>query len=235
MPEWWTYSLSDLVMYTRETYYRLFELYNVAVWPVQILTIGAGVAIWVLLGRPDARRGRLIASVLSACWVWVAIAFLAKRYATINWAADDFAWAFGAEAALLLWTGVVRGRLVFDREAGRAARGGAAIFLFALGVQPLIGFLSGRGPRQLEFFGVAPDPTAVATLGVALTAAGRTRWELVVIPAIWCAFSAAMLWAMKTPDAWVVTITGASFVALVVAKAVALRRQPSPREAMPRV
>ena len=235
MPEWWTYSLSDLVMYTRQTYYRLFELYNVAIWPVQVLTIGAGVAIWALLRRPDARRGRFVASVLAACWVWVSIAFLAKRYATINWAAVDFAWAFGVEAALLLWTGVVRGRLVFDREAGPVPRAGAAIFLFAVGIQPLTGLLFGRAPRQLEFFGVAPDPTAVATLGVALTAVGRTRWEHVVIPAIWCAFSAAMLWAMKMPDAWVMTIAGVSFVALAVAKAVALRRRPSRREAIPQV
>jgi hypothetical protein len=231
MSEWWTYSLSDLVMYSRQTYYRLFELYNVAIWPAQIVAVVAGVSAWALLRRADLRRGRLIAAFLALCWLWVAIAFHAKRYAAINWAAVDFAWGFGVEAVLLVWTGIIRGRLVFDREGRPMARAGLAIFLFALAVQPVAGLVFGRTWRQLEFFGLAPDPTAIGTLGLLLVAAGRTRWELIVIPAIWCVLSAAMLWAMKTPDAWIVAIGAALVTALAIARAVALRRQPSRREA----
>lgn len=231
MSEWWTYSLSDLVMYSRQTYYRLFELYNVAIWPAQIVAVAAGVSAWAVLRRADVRRGRLIAAFLALCWMWVAIAFHAKRYAAINWAALDFAWGFGVEAVLLVWTGIIRGRLVFDREGRPMARSGLAIFLFALAVQPMVGLVFGRTWRQLEFFGLAPDPTAIGTLGLLLVAAGRTRWELIVIPAIWCVISAAMLWAMKTPDAWIVAIAAALVTVLVIARAVALRRQPSRREA----
>lgn len=231
MPEWWTYSLSDLVMYSRQTYYRLFELYNVEIWPAQIVAIGAGASIWSLLRRADARRGRIIAAFLAVCWLWVAIAFHAKRYTAINRAAVDFAWGFGVEAVLLVWAGVVRGRLVFDRDGRPMARAGVAIFLFALAVQPVVGLVFGRTWRQLEFFGLAPDPTAIGTLGLLLLAAGRTRWELIVVPAVWCLISAAMLWAMKTPDAWIVAIVAALVTALVIARAVALRRQPPRREA----
>jgi hypothetical protein len=28
MSEWWSYRFSDLLMFSPETYYRLFELYN---------------------------------------------------------------------------------------------------------------------------------------------------------------------------------------------------------------
>ena len=35
MPEWWTYSLSDFLMFSPRTYYRLFELHNAAIWPAQ--------------------------------------------------------------------------------------------------------------------------------------------------------------------------------------------------------
>lgn len=232
MPEWWTYSLSDLVMYSPQTYYRLFELYNAAIWPAQIVAIGAGASIWALLRRADARRGRVIAAILAASWFWVAIAFHARRYATINWAAVDFAWGFGVEAVFLVWAGVLRGRLVFDRDGCPLARAGLAIFLFALAVQPVAGLVFGRTWRQLEFFGLAPDPTAIGTLGLLILAAGRTRWELIVIPAIWCVISTAMLWAMKTPDAWVVAIAAALVTVLVIAREVALRRQPPRREAI---
>jgi hypothetical protein len=37
MSEWWTYSLSDFLLFSPRTYYRLFELYNLAVWPWHVL------------------------------------------------------------------------------------------------------------------------------------------------------------------------------------------------------
>lgn len=52
MFEWWTYTLSDFLMFSPQVYYRLFELYNRALWPTQLLTVGAGVAILYLLIVP---------------------------------------------------------------------------------------------------------------------------------------------------------------------------------------
>jgi Family of unknown function (DUF6064) len=223
MSEWWTYTLSDFLLFSPRTYYRLIELYNAAVWPAQIVTVGLGLAIRALLGRA-AVRGRLIAAILAGCWLFVAIAFHANRYATINWAAVYFAWGFGLEAALLIWTGVVRGRLVFERPVDLAGRAGLRIFLFALAVLPMVGPLLGRGWRQVEIFGVAPDPTAVATLGILLLATGRGSRMLIVVPAIWCAISGATLLAMKAPDAWIAPLAAVVVVSLAVSNTLVWRR-----------
>ena len=138
MSEWWTYRLSNFLLFSPRTYYRLFELYNAAIWPAQIAAAAIGLAILLAPAfAPNGTRSRLARGILAACWLWIAIAFHANRYATINWAAVYFAWAFGLEAALLLWTGVVRGRLVFERDAALARRAGFWIFVFALAVQPL--------------------------------------------------------------------------------------------------
>jgi hypothetical protein len=229
MSEWWTYRLSNFLLFSPRTYHRLFELYNAAIWPAQIAAVAVGLAILFLLVRPDRTRSRLLAAFLAACWFWIAIAFHASRYATINWAAVYFAWGFGLEAALLLWAGVVRGRLVFEADAHPVRRAGFWIFLFALAVQPLIGPLLGRGWRQIEIFGVAPDPTAVATLGLLPLATGRARWHLIVIPAIWCAISGATLWAMDAPEAWVVPLAATLVIFLAARKsraAMATRAAP---------
>lgn len=228
MSEWWTYRLSDLLLFSPRTYYRLFELYNAAIWPAQLVAIALGLAVLLLVRRPGGARGRWIAALLAGCWLWVAIVFHANRYATINWAAVDFAWGFGFEAALLIWTGVLRGRLVFGTGEGPIGRTALGIFLFALVAQPFLGPLCGRPWRQVEIFGVAPDPTAVATLGILLLAAGRVRWELLAVPAIWCAVSGATLLAMKAPDFWVTPLSAALAVALAVAKARARRRAAVP-------
>jgi hypothetical protein len=212
------------LLITPRTYYRLFELYNAAIWPAQIVAVSLGLAIWALLGRAPAVRERLIAAILAGCWLWVAIAFHANRYATINWAAVYFAWGFGLEAALLIWTGIVRGGLVLERPVDLASRAGLWIFLFALAVQPMVGSLLGRGWRQVEIFGVAPDPTAVATLGILLLANGRGRWALIVVPAIWCAISGATLLAMKAPDAWIPPLAAVLVASLAVRQTLARRR-----------
>jgi hypothetical protein len=223
MSEWWTYTLRDFLLFSPRTYYRLFEIYNAAIWPAQILAVGLGLAIGTLLGRARASRERVLLAIVAGCWLWVAIAFHAHRYATINTAAVYFAGAFGLEAALLIWL-IVRGRVTFERPVVPASRAGLWIFLFALVVEPLIGPLLGRSWRQVEIFGVAPDPTAIATLGILLLATGRGRWALFVVPAIWCAITGATLLAMKAPDFWIPPLVAVLVVSLAVWQTRARRR-----------
>jgi hypothetical protein len=225
MSEWWTYTLSDIQSFSLHSYYRLFELYNAAIWPAQIVAVALGLAMGSGLHLPHRGsglhrwRGRIIAALLAVCWLWVAIVFHAHRYATLTWSARYFAWGFGLEAGLVLWTGVIRAQLAFERRPA-----GLAIFLFALVTQPLIGVLAGREWRQVEIFGVAPDPTAVATLGILLLATGRVRWELIAVPVLWCAISGATLLAMEAPAAWIMPAAAALVVSLAVWRTLARRR-----------
>jgi hypothetical protein len=202
MSEWWTYTLSDFLLFSPRTYYRLFELYNAAIWPAQIAAVVAGLAILALLCRPGPWQGRVAAAILAVCWLWVAWAYLFKRYATINWAASYEAAAFALEALLLVAVGAIGGRLTFGAKYSPARSVGIGLFVFALVVQPLVGPLTGRAWSEVELFGIAPDPTIVATLGLPL-AADRVRWELLIIPLLWCVISGATLWAMEAPDAWI--------------------------------
>ena len=70
------------------------------------------------------------------------------------------------------------------------------MIVYALAIHPLIAPLSGRPWTQAEIFGLAPDPTVIATLGV-LVAAARPNWHLLVLPLLWCAISGLTLWTME--------------------------------------
>ena len=96
-------------------------------------------------------------------------------------------------------------------------------------IQPLIGPLLGRPWAQVQIFGVAPDPTAVATLGI-LLAADRVPWTLLIIPIIWCIISAATLWTMESPDAAVMALAALVAILLAAWKMKARRRQDSPND-----
>lgn len=215
MAEWWTYTLSDFLLFSPRTYRRLFELYNADIWPAQLVALALGGTILVALHHGARWRGRLVAAILALCWLWIAGAFHIRHYATINWAAAYFATGFAIQALLMGWIGFVHDGLRIQASGTPVRRVGLAIFLFALVVQPMIGPLSGRPWRQVELFGVAPDPSAVATLGVLLLAAGRVAWELMVIPIIWCMVGGATLWAMDAPDA--LLMPSAALVAALLA------------------
>jgi hypothetical protein len=203
MTEWWSYTLSDFLLFSPRAYYRLLERTNEAVWPAQILTLGIGLVILGLLPRPRAHQGLVVSVMLAILWGWIGWVFFWRGYSTINWAAVYIVPLFLLEALLLIWTGVVRKRLTFSQTRDAAGILGTALLTLALFVYPLIAPLAGRPWRQAEIFGVAPDPTVLATLGLLMLARERPRWRLLVVPVLWCVISGATLWAMDSPDAWV--------------------------------
>jgi len=161
--------------------------------PDRCLALGM-IILW-LLYRPAQERRRIISAVVAVLWAFVAGAFLWTRYATINWAAIYFAWLFAIEAVLLV-------RLSFRPGHDVAGTLGIGVFAFSLALYPLFAPVLGRGWRQAEVFGVAPDPTVLATLGLLLVAE-RPPWWTLVVPLLWCLVSGAMLWAMGSPEAWI--------------------------------
>jgi hypothetical protein len=223
MSEWWTYTPSSFLLFSPRTYYRLFELYNAEVWPLQIVMLALGLAILVLMLRGPAWGGRAVAALLAGCWLFVAWAYLLERYDAINWAARYFAIGFVAQAVLLVWTGVIRERLRFDLHS-LAERIGLALIAYALAVHPLMAPLTGRPWTQAEIFGLAPDPTAIATLGVLLVA-DHPRWHLLAVPLLWCLISALTLWTMESPEAPVVAIPAILAAGLAVSKALVHREK----------
>lgn len=202
MSEWWTYRLSDFLMFEPRTYYRLFERINGELWPAPILALALGAALLLLAWRGRAPRAALL--LLVPAWLMVAVAFHWQRYAPINFLAPWYAWASVLEGALLLAAATGRVKWLSPGTDRSPDRLGSVLLVFAVLLQPLLGPLLGRSWQGVELFGLAPDPTALATLGVAL--ALRARWALVVIPVLLALASGATLWAMDAPDAWVTPV-----------------------------
>lgn len=213
MPEWWAYHPRDFLMFSPDTYYRLFELHNADVWPAQVLVLAAGLAVAALLVRPVPWAGRAVAVLLAAAWGFVAWAYFQERYATINLAAPYYAWAFAAQGFLLLIYGGLD-RLRIETPVRGVRTLGLGLVLFALLIQPLAGPLTGHPWAGAELFGLAPDPTVMVTLGV-LLALPRVSWALLAIPLLWCAVTGATLATMGSPEAPLMPVLGA--LALVLA------------------
>lgn len=176
--DWLSYRPSDFLMFAPRTYWRLFELHNEAWWPLHLFALALGTAGMVVVARGGATARRFVAAGLATAWAFVAWSFLAERYAPINWAAMGMAWLFAAEAALLAglaWRANLQVRASLPRR-----RAALALGAFALWGYPFLAPLQGRPLAQGEVFGLAPDPTVLATLAWLLAtsgaADGRGRW-----------------------------------------------------------
>lgn len=226
MSEWWSYRPSDFLMFAPRTYWRLFELHNAAWWQVVPLALFAAVAWLVWLRRGGVPAWRAGAAGLAAAWLFVAIAFTWQRYAPINWAATGFA---GGQIALALVLATLAKRTDLRMAAPGPRRQSAwLLWLWAVVVQPLLAPAAGRPWAQAESIALAPDPTALATLGLLLfaqAASTASRWWLRAAWALalaWCAISAATLLTMGAAQGWVTVIGGIAAVTV----AVATRRSP---------
>ena len=238
MSDWWTYRPSDFLLFSARTYYRLFEIHNAALWPAQAAAIGlSAVLLWLAWhGGRGAARGAL--TIVAAGWLCSAGPYFWVRYATINWAAVWFAAAFALEGALLLSLASSRACPALQahaptRRPGARRAVGAALVLAGV-AYPVATPLLGRPWTQAEVFGLAPDPTAIGTLGVLLLLEGgrerrlpgwlRAAWlgALWTVPVAWCLITGMTLWTLHATEA-IIAPAGAALALL----ATRLRHPPT--------
>jgi hypothetical protein len=198
MTQWWTYRPSDFLMFSAASHARLLEQYNQHVWPLHVLMLAVGLLLVAEAAAPSSRAARWAPLALAGTWGWVGWSFLWSWFAEINAAARYLAFAFWIQAGLL----VVFGRHA-PPPAGQAQGAhsvGAAVVVAAVLLWPLTAPLTGRNWAQVEFFGLAPEPTALATLGWLMAAPPRgTRW-LMVIPVVSMVLGLGVLWLLYGPD-----------------------------------
>ena len=252
--EWLSYRPSDLLMFSPAVYDRLFEAWNRQMAPVAILASLAALAL--LAWRVDERFRRrrtnrpvrgpwraaaptvLAATLggLALLWLLIAWGFHARLWAPVFSAAPVYALMFAGQGvaltAVAIWT--VRSPGWCWAERGARPRVAAGLTLSAVVLHPGVGWVAGHTARPLEWFGLAPEPTALGTLALWLVlrpppgACGRWAWRLLgVVPLAWGGLAALTLHTMERPipAAWVATLTG-----LTLATALATPANASPAD-----
>jgi hypothetical protein len=180
--------------FTAEVYFNLFETYNGAIWPAQLVAYGIGIAAVFLALRPLAAGGRIVFAALSGFWLWTGVVYHLMYFFQINFAALGFGGMFVLQGLLFAGHAVGGGR-TFQFRPNVFGWTGLLFCLFALIGYPLLGWLAGHGGLRAAAFGVAPAPITIFTFGMLLMLEGRAPLYLAVIPLLWslAAGSAAVL------------------------------------------
>lgn len=214
--DWASYALADFIPFTPDVYVRLLERVNTAWWPLQLPGVALGLAALILAWHGRVRPALLL---LVPAWVASGVDFHLQHYAELTWAAPWFGAAFLAHATLLLGL-ALSGRLPEPRSNhGPMARVGGLIALFGLVGYPALAAVAGSGWRGAEVFGLHPDPTAVATLGLVMVALGGIRAGFAaLVPLLWLGIASLTLLALQFTQGWLLTGVVGLAVAGVVAE-----------------
>lgn len=207
MAETWatltSYRVQDLLMFSAETYFRLFEGVNRRWWPVAI--VGALLPLAVLVATLRRQAPRAAVALLAPAWASVALLYLADGFASIHWLGPWWAAAFLLQALLwLAW--LVAARPTYAAHGPMRVAG--LLLLGAAAAWPALSLALQRPLRQAEVVGLAPDATVLLALGLLLTLQPARPWALLLLmlPLAWCLFSGATLWALAQPHALVLPL-----------------------------
>lgn len=229
-----SYELRDFILFTADTYYRQYAQHNAQWWP--LLAIAAMVATgfgWRLRAQPIALLSAL-ARLSGALLIAAAVTFLLQRFGQIFQPAPLLAGLLIVQGLMMLFIfPLLASRPAPASSAGTATTGPVIsqpqtpvawlLLALALVFHPLITLTQDRPAASLELFGLAADPSMIASLGMALLIAHPLRWLLLLIPTIWCLLTIPLYLGMETPQA----LFTPGLTLLLLAKALLGARKPA--------
>lgn len=205
-----------MIPFSPEVFFALFEAYNLAIWPAQLVAYGLGLLVLALVLKPSGPGSALIGAIVAAFWLWNGIVYHWMFFTPINFAAPVFAALFVIEALLLLWRFVLRRDLTFRFQRDLTGSVGVSLMIFALAVYPLLGLAAGHGWPESASFGVAPCPTVIFSFGTFLVARPRVPFAILAIPLLWALIGGSAVWLLGIPEDILLPVAGLVTLLLVV-------------------
>ena len=195
-----SYTLSDLLLFSARVYERMFELHNLALWPIHLLALAIGACLLVVALKPSPPAARSVSLLLAIVWLFVAWAFFFERYATINWAAVYVVPFFVLEAMLLGFLAVRAKSPLIANGFGLSRMVALAVLLFSFVGYPFVSRVIGGSWQAAEVFAIAPDPTVTATLALLAMGRGGFTWLAAIVPLLWVIVTSLTLWTLGSPE-----------------------------------
>lgn len=183
-----------MIPFTTAEFLRVFEQYNSAVWPGQVVIYLIGLAAIILAFTRRAVASKLISLILSLLWLWMGVVYHLIFFSEINKAARLFGALFIVQSLIFMIAGVLHSNLSFKFRSDAHGLIGALLITYALIVYPMIGVTVGHTYPAAPTFGV-PCPTTIFTFGLLLGAGINIRWYVLLIPILW---SLMGLWAASS-------------------------------------
>lgn len=168
MQDWLSYQLSDLLLFSEQSYLRQFELYNQWLSSWQWLFYLYGILFLFSLSRPQRSLTRILFLSAVPLWLICSYGFMWQFYSVINWLVEYFMLIIFIQLLLILWAGLFSYPQHKPEANAVFFYLGIWLWMMTLVVQPVTELLSGRSWSQLSVFAATPDSLAIVTIAFML-------------------------------------------------------------------
>ncbi|MBK7030107.1 MAG: hypothetical protein IPH45_13265 [Bacteroidales bacterium] len=172
------------IPFTAEQFFKVFENYNLQVFPAQVILVLLGITGLVLAHSAKPYRDKLIGSILGFVWIWAGIIYHIGFFASINKAANFFGIVFILQGLLIIWSSFSGKWTGISLKPTLSGYIGEILVIFGLLIYPIIGLILGTPFKHTISFGL-PCPSTIATFGFFLLTSGKLPRYLLLIPSLW--------------------------------------------------
>ena len=170
--------------FTTEQFFSVFEKYNRAIFPVQIILFLLVVFALIAIGSKIKQKDKFVSGILGFLWLWIGIAYHISFFSGINKVAFGFGVLFILQGLFFLWEGVLLYNLKFVFKGSIQAYLGYFFILYGLIVYPIVGYLIEQNLSRTISIGL-PCPTIILTFGFLLLSDKKFSKYLLIIPSLW--------------------------------------------------
>lgn len=172
-------------MITAEIFWNQVEIYNVTIFPMQVIIMVVGILLtYLLFAKPNTKTNNLMKAYLSFIFAWNGIVFFLifgrDLVPTIY---------FGAPlcllAAILFARDIFANKIQFRLPEKKWQKYLTAFFILYAFLYPLIGCVFGHCYPKTAIFGVVPCPTIVFALALLATAVPRVDKKVYILLLLW--------------------------------------------------
>jgi len=163
--------------------FLIFEQYNQAIWPLQIVTCILGIIAVFFIFKKTKYSLKIIFMILSFFWLWTGIIFCFKYWGV----SFKIAYFFGILCVLqglLFFYNLFKPDMADFPQNKLHIRIGSLFVIYAIIGYPVFGYLLGHVYPKLQPFGLVPCPTAVFTFGLFLLINKKFPRYFLIVPII---------------------------------------------------
>lgn len=171
--------------FTLEEFLGIFETFNHAIFPLQIIMYVVAVGMLVISIIRTRKYDMFIPIILGLIWIFVGLTYHILSFSSINNAAFIFGIAFIVAGILLIMNSFSKQTLKFGNTINLFSIVGWIYIFYSMIMYPIWGLSFGHGYPEVPLFGVVPCPVVIFTMGIFLLSRSKIAWYLWLIPSIW--------------------------------------------------
>jgi len=170
--------------FSTEQFLNVIEKYNSNIFPFQLIILLMGIVCLFLLHAKIDAKNKLIGIYLGVLWIWIGVVYHLAYFTVINKAAFLFGGIFILQGFFILFSTLVKNKLIFTFTLQTKDYLGYFFILYGLIIYPIISYLVEGSFASTIVIGL-PCPSTIFTFGFFILASSKFPNYLLIIPSLW--------------------------------------------------